>query len=602
MKTFTSTFAVLLAAALLASGCVNEEPAYKDEPGGGGTQTTQTEGYLAGISGLRVIADTDTDTQPDNTGDETQKPSPQAFRATRAGEDTIDASGYIVDILDADGVSQFEQPITYAQLQEMLAAEPLKLPVGTYRLEVRSEASEATPHMEWEHPVYGCSHTFSILKNETTTIDEVVCTLQNIKVTLVYSADLADQLSPETVTTISLGSVEAAFTQSETRAAYFMPQAEINTLELLLVGTFVDGGKARVQKRIENVKAGQWRKVTLAITYANEGNIKIGVQVDSFALDEEITVNGTGTLWEPVIDDFPQIDPTAPVLTWPGHDLAQPFELTDAMFDGSGTCTEPFALDIEAANGIESLLVEVSSTNAAFVESLTKVLQLTSPAFDLCALSAADPAYLILKGFGFPLGEQVRGQQHTTFDLAGQMPLLYNAPGFDGTHTFAFTITDAAGLTTEGSLVIVVDRAGQSGGPKIEWRDHDIDRRYPVETGMQIDIDITAPQGIRTFQVDIISQELEPALGELDIPSTFDLCNVAGDLSTPGSLAYVLHDMGFPVNDEVLGKTSFDPPFSITGFVDLLAGFSGDHDFRLTITDNAGKTTTKTIQLNVAAQ
>lgn len=598
MKTFSKILAVFFASSLLAAGCVNEDPAYKNDQTGGGTdEPAGTEGYLAGIAALRVVADTQTDIQPDDTADETQNPSGQSLHATRAEGGATDTSGYIVEIFDADGTSQIG-PTTYAELQAQLAVEPLKLPVGTYRIDIWSEPKAAVQPVAWDHPVYGGSYAFTILKDQTTTIDEVVCTLQSIKVTLACSIDLLEQLSDQTTATVTLGSVEALFEKGETAAAYFMPQEGVTKLDFLMEGTFVEGAKVRVQKQIDNVKAGQWRKISLVITYADQGNIKIGVEVENFVLDDEITVNGSANLWEAVLDDDPDIDPTAPTISWPGHELTEPFRLTDEMFDSDGKCTEPFAFDVESSNGIESMIVDIASTNDAFVQSLKTLLQLDVPSFDLCALDPAQPAYVVLKAFGFPLGDKIKGRQHTSFDIAGQMPLLYNDPGFDGTHTFSFTIFDAAGLSTKGSLVLVVDRNSESEAPTIVWKEHDIDQQFELTADTQINVEFTAPAGIRSLVVTIISETLTPEeLGNVGLPDTFDLADI-----TDPDLARTLGDpdpagFGFPINEKVKDQTAV--PFCITPFVKLLVAFEGLHKFRLDVTDNNGKTVTKTVQLNV---
>lgn len=184
----------MAATALLATGCVNEDPAYKNnEPGT--PPDPNAKGYLtlADMS-MRVVVDTDTETQPDDTSDETAKPT------TRAEEAQPDVDAYIVEIRDASGKQVLKE--TYGNLMVSIGeAGRLELPVGSYTMEVRSEEAATTPAAEWERPVYFGSQEFIIEKNRTTSIDEVVCTLNNIKVTLMCSKDLADQLTDDTKST-----------------------------------------------------------------------------------------------------------------------------------------------------------------------------------------------------------------------------------------------------------------------------------------------------------------------------------------------------------------------------------------------------------------
>ena len=73
MKTFSIILTAAITAILFAAGCVNEEPAYKNEPGTTPAPEDGT-GYLsmAGMT-MRVIYDDQTDTQPDDTSSETVK-------------------------------------------------------------------------------------------------------------------------------------------------------------------------------------------------------------------------------------------------------------------------------------------------------------------------------------------------------------------------------------------------------------------------------------------------------------------------------------------------------------------------------------------------
>ena len=592
MKTFSIILTAAITAILFAAGCVNEEPAYKNEPGTTPAPEDGT-GYLsmAGMT-MRVIYDDQTDTQPDDTSSETVKPQ------TRAEEAQPDVDEFIVEIFDAEGTSVYKD--TYANLRTETAATDgkMELPTGSYKLEVRSE-KPSSELAEWDHPVYFAARDFAIEKNEDTVLEEIVCTLNNIKVTLTCSKDLADQFTAETISTISLGETPMVFVKGETRAAYFTSLAELNTLKFNLTGAFADTPETPLQfnKEIPNVKAGQWRKITLVITYADKGGIKFDIDVKNFIMDEEIRIDGTANVWEPVFEEGP--DPLAPAIEWPGHDLTEPFRITSSMFDADGKCTEPFALNLTAPNGIESLVLTFSSTNSAFMDALTEIQ--IPHSLDLCATTQG-PAYAILSGFGLPLGDKLRGATSKQFDIAGQIPMLYADPGFEGTHTFACTLTDAKGLSTSAELRLVVSKSSAD-APSIKWVGYEIDEQQPLTHDMKIDIDIQVPAGIKKFEVTIISEILDPLLEEMKIPAQFDLCNLGSETEP------LIKELGFPTNEEVRNKTSFDPLFSITDFVEMIfivfdssGKESGTFDFRLSITDNKDQLTTKTIQLKAVKE
>lgn len=563
---------MLAVAAFVAAGCVNEEPPYKEEPKPTPGDAT---GFLS-VSGLsmRVVYD-ETDVRPDDTSDQTQ--SPQAVSGTRAEQPDVD--GFIVEILDADNAQVFKK--TYAELKQQLA-EPMELPVGAY--EVRSE--ESTPDVAWEHPVYGATSSFTISKAQTTQLEEVVCTLQNIKVTVDYSSELAGMLADTSKATISLGQTSQEFLKTETRAAYFKSLDIENTLDFNFDGVFADTDiPAQFSKQITGVKAGQWRKISVVINYADKGTLLFQVTVDNNIIqDNSFVVDGTDNLLEELLED-----PNAPALAWPGHDMSKPFTLTDAMFDDNGNCIEPFVFDLASPNGIESLRVNIGSTSSRFMASMAAI-QLPET-FDLCALDASSPAGIILKGFGYPVGGELKGQQAKSFNIAGQIKALYE---FDGTHTFSFDMTDAKGVSTAAALTLVVDKSAGQTGPAIVWRGYDIDKQYEVQKDMVIDIDVTAAAGIKSFWVTIDSEALKDLLPVINMPEKFDICDI------PADLAAILHDeFGFPINEQVKNQTAV--MFSITKFVEILLEIPGEHNFVLDVTDNNNVLTHKTVKLIVKA-
>lgn len=565
---------MLAAVAFVAAGCVNEEPPYKEEPKPTPGDAT---GFLS-VSGLsmRVVYD-ETDVRPDDTSDQTQ--SPQAVSGTRAEQPDVD--GFIVEILDADDAQVLKK--TYAELKQQLA-EPMELPVGAYRMEVRSE--ESTPDVAWEHPVYGATSSFTISKAQTPQLEEVVCTLQNIKVTVDYSSELAGMLADTSKATISLGQTSQEFLKTETRAAYFKSLDIENTLDFNFDGVFADTDiPAQFSKQITGVKAGQWRKISVVINYADKGTLLFQVTVDNNIIqDNSYVVDGTDNLLEELLED-----PSAPALAWPGHDMSKPFTLTDAMFDDNGNCIEPFVFDLASPNGIESLRVNIASTSNQFMASMAAI-QLPET-FDLCALDASSPAGIILKGFGYPVGGELKGQQAKSFNIAGQIKALYE---FDGTHTFSFDMTDAKGVSTAAALTLVVDKSAGQEGPAIVWRGYDIDQQYEVQKDMVIDIDVTATAGIKSFWVTIDSEALKDLLPVINMPEKFDICDI------PADLAAILHDeFGFPINEQVKNQTAV--MFSITKFVEILLEIPGEHNFVLDVTDNNNVLTHKTVKLIVKA-
>lgn len=557
--------------AMLATGCKDETPNYGQTGGG----SSETVGYVD-LNGLspQVLLDAEINQTP------AQTTAAQTRAVTEATPD------YLVRIYNSSDECVLDT--TYGDMQSQFNDGPeqnlLALPVGTYRLEVHSQEPSSVPDVEWEAPTYGTTYDFAVLRSHTsdsplTIADEVVCKLSNIKVTVSISADLAELLGDDTKSTVTLGSAVAEFTKSESRAAYFRPQnSDGDTLEFKLTGT-KDGKLAEPSKTITGVKAGQWRKIMLSIVYAETGDIKIVVTVDSFVQDSEITINSTESLWEPELDEGTD----RPTLTWPGHDLAQPVALDESMYDPSGTFngTAP-ALTLSAADGIQTLLLGITSDNAAFRTEIIEAAGLTN--VDLCGtISRLHPFY----------GLQVTaGATEATIDLESIMYLFF---GYKGSHTLTFNMTDNKGRNAVATLQFNYGKGTAEEDPSIVCRQFDIDQPHTTQTGDEIDVDIKTASGIQAFVVSIISETLnEEVLAAVGLRPTFDLCNI----TDPEELAALTSDdIGFPVNDDVKGQTSMT--FSVTKFTGMLSAFPGTHQFKLAVTNAEGSTTTKTLQLIV---
>lgn len=557
--------------AMLATGCKDETPNYGQTGGG----SSETVGYVD-LNGLspQVLLDAEINQTP------AQTTAAQTRAVTEATPD------YLVRIYNSSDECVLDT--TYGDMQSQFNDGPeqnlLALPVGTYRLEVHSQEPSSVPDVEWEAPTYGTTYDFAVLRSHTsdsplTIADEVVCKLSNIKVTVSISADLAELLGDDTKSTVTLGSAVAEFTKSESRAAYFRPQnSDGDTLEFKLTGT-KDGKPAELSKTITGVKAGQWRKIMLSIVYAETGDIKIVVTVDSFVQDSEITINSTESLWEPELDEGTD----RPTLTWPGHDLAQPVALDESMYDPSGTFngTAP-ALTLSAADGIQTLLLGITSDNAAFRTEIIEAAGLTD--VDLCGtISRLHPFY----------GLQVTaGATEATIDLKSIMYLFF---GYEGSHTLTFNMTDNKGRNAVATLQFNYGKGTAEEDPSIVCRQFDIDQPHTTQTGDEIDVDIKTASGIQAFVVSIISETLnEEVLAAVGLRPTFDLCNI----TDPEELAALSSDdIGFPVNDDVKGQTSMT--FSVTKFTGMLSAFPGTHQFKLAVTNAEGSTTTKTLQLIV---
>ena len=137
----------------------------------------------------------------------------------------------------------------------------------------------------------------------------------------------------------------------------------------------------------------------------------------------------------------------------------------------------------------------------------------------------------------------------------------------------------------------------------VVWKGYNIDQRYDVVEGMTVDIVVTAPAGIKDFTVKIISSVLTPdQLGGVGLCDILNLAEPTASYSTvdpsfdTSGIAASLTNLGFPIGDAVKNQTKVE--FSITQFLSLLSFTgAGDHSFEMTITDNDGNVTVKTLMI-----
>ena len=95
-------------------------------------------------------------------------------------------------------------------------------------------------------------------------------------------------------------------------------------------------------------------------------------------------------------------------------------------------------------------------------------------------------------------------------------------------------------------------------------------------------------------------------LGTMGIPARFDLCNIEGFEDTNGTMHPAedvrekISALGFPIEDAVKDKPSIRLKIDKM-FTGLLTGFPGNNNFILTVTENNGLSTTKTLKYYVPA-
>jgi hypothetical protein len=121
----------------------------------------------------------------------------------------------------------------------------------------------------------------------------------------------------------------------------------------------------------------------------------------------------------------------------------------------------------------------------------------------------------------------------------------------------------------------------------------DIDQTQTITGATTLIVGIEVPAGIQNLKVTISSDNegfraIGEGLGEFDLAHS-DSMNEDAQAMLP--------ILGLPIDDAVLNQTNLD--FNISKFTSMLAGFKGTHTFKITVTDNQGKTESKSLVINV---
>lgn len=131
-------------------------------------------------------------------------------------------------------------------------------------------------------------------------------------------------------------------------------------------------------------------------------------------------------------------------------------------------------------------------------------------------------------------------------------------------------------------------------GKKLGDSSFDIDQTQTITGATTLIVGIEAPAGIQNLKVKITSAGNDGFNGIGEGLGEFDLAHSDSMNENAQAMIPVL---GLPIDDAVLNQTNLD--FNISKFTSMLSGFKGTHTFKITVTDNQGKTESKSLVINV---
>ncbi len=542
---------------------------------------------------------------------------PMATRAVTAEQ----LAAYTIEIWNEAGekVTSFaygDRNSHYTTSSYDSSREGVAVPAGRYTV----KAYSAEVPEESATPEYAGETTVEVSK-EAVANASITCKLASVKVSVRFDPILASLITDATESRVALGTTnisdyvfegrpvtpaadDATLTEGLSKMAwdaeggsrYLRPNDEVNPLVLYLTTTY-NGSviKDQALKVVDDAKPGEWRKITVKLENGDSGTIYIKVEVSTWINGEEVDCDVTKVALDMSEAGIPD-DSDAPVIEWADHDISQPFTLTEAMFNSAGAYTEGAAFSVKTKSEITSFKLGVASTNADLSAAANDMGLNVEGGLELTQ-GLSTTTKMIVGSWGFPTAD-IAGATELAFDLSALMKELHN--NYAGTHTFTLTVADKNGSSTTVELSIT---AGQSVDPNVlnvAWVDHNINERYEIRSGDDntMVIDITAVNGIKSMVV-TITGALQPLLGDVQLPYSFDLVNPGQNLEG-GDLGDNLVGLGFPVKDDVKGKTSLT--VDITSFKAMLVVAPGETDFKLQVTDNEGNVVEKAMMINMIVE
>ena len=328
----------------------------------------------------------------------------------------------------------------------------IELAAGDYIFKIQSGEVQGAA---WDAPEYGTERAFKIVRNQTTTLSEIVCSLLQIKVSVSYAPDLLERLGEKTVTEVTVGENTLSFSLTESRAAFFVAPQVLNDIEMCINGTYaadkVNFKPLEMTKQVRDVKAGQHSKIHFYIEHAAEGNINVGVTLQDWVTDEVIPCNVADQVseeeWKEPSDDNEGGEDVVndPSIEWIGYNLADRVVIDD---------TTTGEIMVRASKGIKELIVQIDSEvlTPALLGSigLADVMNITYPekSYDSSNPSRVIDAEVLKsalsKDFGFKICDEVINKTEVLFSITTFMGAL-NAEA--GNHDFIFTVIDNDGVS-----------------------------------------------------------------------------------------------------------------------------------------------------------
>ena len=357
----------------------------------------------------------------------------------------VDTDDFGVVIKDASGevVNSWDR---FADVDEIIG-----LKNGEYSVEATSGEMVSAG---WDAPHYSGQQNFSITPEQITAVN-LICALDNAKVTLEYTQEFKDYFQGDFEIRLvnadyTSENTPIVFSASETRSAYIKPQK----FELL----FTSPKAPSHATVIETVNPKDHHIVTFNVKPVGDAMLNMTVDVTTKDInldlevptDEEDLGNGGNMPDQPGGGD--ETDPTPETVTVQGvgFDIAQPLIISDATDFANGACTKPVQVNLTASAGIGELWVEIDSPDLS--EELLNAA-IGAKKFDIANAPDNIRSNLIMLKV-IKETDVIKGANSFVFDVTAFMSLLsVNSI----THDFHITLVDSQG-NSSGTKTLSISR------------------------------------------------------------------------------------------------------------------------------------------------
>lgn len=458
-----------------------------------------------------------------------------------------DLSKYTINIKRVDRASESgNQSFLYGEMPELVA-----LPVGQYVVEAYNAEEQVAA---FDAPfIYGKSNQFTVVANDIVVVDPIVCTLNNVKVSIAYTDELRSRMSDVQVTVTVADTETLVFSGTETRSGYFK-YVEGNTT---IVANFAG--------KIDGTPVTSYKVLTNAVAPRYHHTITFSLKDTPTPPDENGSIGDTGISLDATVarvDVNGDIDPG-------DEEIIEPDAPKEYLTVGAD------ALSFGCA--AEQKTVQVKASHEWTVESSAQ----------WCTVTKTTSGITV----------DVTANSDPVNDRTATITVTMNKL------TSTIAVTQAKYTEAPQGPTFASDYIDLWSGAYNDPTEFGPDKKPAV-------VNISAPKGIKKLHVTISSETLSDMLPGVGLATDFDL---ATGLSDDGKdLTTGLVGLGFPVASggtadingtptpygPVLNQTSV--VFDITSFMELLVlPGPGKSDFIVKVTDNEDNESECTIRYEV---